>query len=166
MIIRILFLLIIISFSLKAQNDGISEYNFNDTLTVAGVEDGDQPSSTVPYVSSINLTGHIKAMVIVIGFPDRNHNWPKIYNNEHYPKLGAFPDGTLLSDYINTHGPLPVDEWYKTAFEYFFQIHSGGKFTAEAIYVKRSNGEPYLTDNTFQYWINKKGNNENVIYYF
>ncbi len=144
MLLRIIFVTIAIFTLVKSQTNGLSDYNFNDTLIVDESSASNQSSGTDRYVSTINLTGHMKVMVIVIGFPDRNHNWPKIYNNEHYPKLGAFPDGTLLSDYINTYGPLPVDEWYKPAFEYFFQIHSGGKFTAEAIYVKRTNGEPYL----------------------
>ncbi len=161
----ILFIILVISLSSYSQTDELSNYNFQDSLIFEENNSGNQQPASDQYISSINLTGQIKVMVIVIGFPDRPHSWPTIKNNNsYYPKLGAFPDGQLLSEYISLNGPVPVDQWYKPAFEYFFQIHSGGKFTAEAIYVKRVNGEPYLTDSTFQYWIDENRSNINVIW--
>ncbi len=102
-------------------------------------------------------------MVMVIGFPDRNNDWPVITdNNQYFPVIGAFPDGTLLSEYISVNGPVPIDMWYEPSFERYFQVHSGGMYTGDASYPKPGNGHTYLTDHTLQYWITQNGGSNNV----
>jgi hypothetical protein len=113
----------------------------------------------------LELIGHLRMLVLVVAFPDRAQEWPVIKNdNSHHPKLGAFPDGTLLSDYIADHGPVPVEAWYGTALSHFFNVSSGGMYTAHALYPKKPDGKPYTTEHPFQYWIDKNGSDTGVVW--
>lgn len=93
---------------------GFSQNNIFNTPIDTIIQD--EPASDSPYqITSLNLTGFIEVMVLVIGFPDRSHSWPQIsnhpsYPNEEYPLLGAFPSGITLRDYIAQNGPINVEE--------------------------------------------------------
>jgi hypothetical protein len=113
----------------------------------------------------LNLSGELRMLVMVVAFPDRSQEWPVIRNdNPYHPKLGAFPEGILLTDYIREHGPVPVEAWYGTALSHFFTVVSGGMYTAQAIYPKKPDGKPYTTDHPFQYWIEKNGSDTGVVW--
>ena len=126
------------------------------------------PSSPSQQITSVDLTGSIKVMSLVIGFEDRNHQWPTIsnnpsYPNENYPLVGAFPFGITLRDYIAQNGPINVEEWIEPGFETYIEKYSGGKYTADVIFPKRVNGEPYLTINNFQHWITLNGSSNDIL---
>jgi hypothetical protein len=100
-----------------------------------------------------------------VAFPDRAQEWPVIQNNNPYhPLRGAFPDGTLLTDYIAMHGSVSIEEWYGRALGHFFEISSCGKYTAQAVYIKQPNGKPYTTNHPFQFWIEKNGSDTGVVW--
>ncbi|MEG8948151.1 hypothetical protein [Rosettibacter firmus] len=72
-------------------------------------------STSSTKISSINLTGTFNELVIAIGFPDRNptETYPRLYSSTTYPLLGAFPNGTLVNDYVNQQGgSIPIDQWF------------------------------------------------------
>lgn len=62
------------------------------------------------------VQGNINALVLVVGFPDRDTTWQqitnfydpnypdKIYPNEFFPKLGTYPNGTTLREKIAING--------------------------------------------------------------
>ena len=51
-------------------------YEFEDDTVV-----GEIPKQPGHQISSIDLTGSMDVMVMVIGFPDLSNNWPAIENN-------------------------------------------------------------------------------------
>ena len=134
------------------------------------IQEGQLPDSE-ERITSLDLTGSIDVMVLIIGFPDRTHSWPKFsndpsYPDEYFPIQGAFSDETTLREYIAQHGPINVEEWIEPGFELYLDKYSGGKYTADAIFPKRSNGEPYLTIHNFQYWIDLNGGSNDVVYHY
>ena len=119
----------------------------------------------LPAMEPLNLTGHLQMLVMVVAFPDRVQEWPIIENNNpHYPKLGTFPDGTLLTEYIDKHGPVTVEAWYGNALSFFFNSTSGGIYTAEAVYPKKANGKPFTTNHPFQYWADQNKSDTAVVW--
>lgn len=144
--------LILFSCSIGTSQD-FSFYNPIDTV----IQEVQIPDSE-EQITSLDLTGTIDVMVLIIGFPDRTHTWPQFandptYPDEYFPIQGSFPDETTLREYIAQNGPLNVEEWIEPGFELYLEKYSGGKFTADVIFPKRSNGEPSLTIHNFQYWI-------------
>lgn len=109
------------------------------------------PSQTK--VSSINLTGNFNDLLVVVGFSDRNYNYPTLTTVQYYPKWGAFPDGTLLKDYIQQQGgSIPADVWYQPAFDYYYTELSGGLYNVNFNFLKSSsNGGTYLSNHPFSY---------------
>ncbi|MCU7492671.1 MAG: T9SS type A sorting domain-containing protein [Ignavibacteria bacterium] len=121
-------------------------------------------TTATAYVSSVNLTGNFNELIIVVGFPDRTHSYPRLTNDAEFPLLGAFPDGTLLSDYINSHGgSISADEWYRPALTDFFSNQSGGLYTVNFSCPKQANGDPYLTTRTFAGYIADNGSGVSVV---
>jgi tetratricopeptide (TPR) repeat protein len=126
-----------------------------------------QPTATQAStkVTSINLTGNFHELVIAIGFPDRNPYYPRLYANSDYPLIGVFANGTLLKDYVDQQGgSIPIDAWYKPAFDAYFITQSNGLYNVDFKFVKKPNGTPYTTTNTFSYFRNLNGSDVNVIY--
>ena len=73
------------------------QMNFIDSL---GVDTSNQYT-----VESVNLTGNFTELVVAVGFPDRpaTQGIPQLTdNNDKYPVLETFEDGTLPQDYIAT----------------------------------------------------------------
>jgi len=86
-------------------------------------------SSSSVYVSSVNLTGNFNELVIVGGFSDRTHDYPTINTNANCPPLGAFPDGTLIKDYVAAHGDhIPADDWLRPGLNSYFNQQSDGVY--------------------------------------
>jgi hypothetical protein len=145
--------LILFSCSIGTSQD----FSFNSPIDTVIQEE--QIPDSEEQITSLDLTGSIQVMVLIIGFPDRTHSWPKFandpsYPDEYFPLQGAFPDETTLREYIATNGPINVEEWIEPGFEIYLEKYSGGKYTADAIFPKRGTGEPFLTTNSFQHWIN------------
>jgi hypothetical protein len=142
--------IILITTNLPAQ---IDYPVFQDSVIVPeGIEPGES-------IYPINLTGNIRALDIVVGFPDRPHTWPNVPEDLLLRRAGTFPNGTLLSDSLDfLNGQLPVDEWFKKGTEYFFNFYSDGQYTAVVTCPKDTiSGLIYAftTDSTLDYWIQK-----------
>ncbi|MFH1194480.1 MAG: T9SS type A sorting domain-containing protein [bacterium] len=108
------------------------------------------------------ITGHYTILVLVIGFPDRNTNWPVLENDDAYPLLGTFPNGKLLRDSVKERGgKLPIEEWIKPSAEHYLDYNSNGKFTIEINFPKPGNGKLFTTRKNFSEWatINKSDTN-------
>jgi len=115
-------------------------------------------------ISSINLTGNYHELVIAIGFPDRNPTYPRVWASMSYPLLGIFRNGTLLKDYVDQQGgSIPMDTWFKPAFDTYFNTHSNGVYNVDFTFVKKSNGNPYTTTNTFDYFKALNGGDPNSV---
>ncbi|MDP4173387.1 MAG: hypothetical protein Q8933_05425 [Bacteroidota bacterium] len=113
---------------------------------------------------TVSITGNSKELVIIMGFPDRDTSYPVIKSNDKFPPLGAFPDGTLLSDYMASHGgSIAIDKWYKPALNHFYSSHSGGKYNVEFDFIKAPSGRMYLTKDSLSKWIGKGSNSGNDV---
>lgn len=144
--------------------------DFNFYSSIDTVIQEEQIPDSEEQITSLDLTGTIEVMLLIIGFPDRTHTWPQFdndpsYPDEYFPIQGAFSDETTLREYIAQNGPLNVEEWIEPGFELYLEKYSGGKYTADAFFPKRSNGEPYLTIHNFQYWIDLNGGSNDVVYH-
>lgn len=115
---------------------------------------------------TISLVGKSRELVIIMGFPDRDQSYPVLKNkDEKFPLPGAFPDGTLLTDYINSHGgSIPVDLWYKPALNHFFSVYSGRRYDIQFDFLKRSDNKVYTTKDNLQTWIDKAKSADDVIW--
>jgi len=125
------------------------------------------PSSLQTYVSSVNLTGNFNELVIVVGFSDKYNEYPTLQTSDFYPLLGAFPDGTLLKDYVAQNGnSILADQWYDPLLNYYFTSASGGLYNVNFQFVKNpSNGGTYLTNHPFSYWVSQNGGSTSSVIY-
>ncbi len=123
-------------------------------------------------ITSLNLTGNFNELVICVGFPDLpfSLDYPTINhdNSGYFPKLGTFPDGTLLEDYVVSQGgSIPMDDWFKPALDNFYDIVSGGVYTVDFDFLKRDSYYRYLTTHPFSYFVNLNGGNtDDVIWHY
>lgn len=126
---------------------------FQDTVVIP---EGIEPIETV---TPINLTGNVRALDVLVGFPDRPHEWPNVPDHPILRRAGTFPNGTLLSDSLDQlNGSLPIDEWFGKGTEYFFDFYSNGQYTATVSFPKDTiSGSIYAftTDSTLDYWLQR-----------
>ncbi|MGE5498096.1 MAG: hypothetical protein ACM3Q2_08505, partial [Syntrophothermus sp.] len=117
-------------------------------------------------VKTINLTGNSREAVVIMGFPDRDTAYPRLTNsNKQFPLLGVFPDGTLLTDFIDKHGgAITADKWYGPALNHFYNVYSGGRYNVNFDFIRKPDGRMYLTDDPIKKWIDRAGQAENVIW--
>jgi len=145
---------VIIAFLMTSNLQAQFDYPFfKDSVEVpAGIE-------PVETITPINLTGNIKVLYVVVGFPDRPHEWPNIPDHPILRRAGTFPNGTLLSDSLDQlNGQISVDEWFGKAPEYFFNLYSNGQYTATVSFPKDTiSGSIYAftTDSTLDSWLQR-----------
>ena len=118
-------------------------------------------------VSSITLEGNLHELVITVGFPDRPNSsvYPEITQATNYPKFGIFEDGTTLEEYLIEHGSIPMDQWYGPALNKYYNTLSGGVYTVDFDFVKKTNGNRFTTLNAWAYYVALNGNSDVSVVY-
>jgi hypothetical protein len=112
-------------------------------------------------VTSIILQDNTHDLVITVGFPGNitTEEYPYFQNNSEKPLCGIFENGISLIEVVQQHSDhLPMDEWYRPAFNKYFNTHSGSMYTADFNFVKTQSGGRYLTNRNWQSYIDDLNN--------
>ncbi len=122
--------------------------------------------STSIRINAVNIYGNLNELVIPVGFPDKPNTiqYPYLSNNPLYPVVGQFPGGTLLSDFIKTHGGRIAENlWFEPAFNHYFTTESGGLYKVNFHFIKKADGTRYLTKHDFGYFEKLNKHDFNVV---
>lgn len=112
-------------------------------------------------VVPINLAGTINALVVPVGFPDKplTIQYPAFVYDQYFTPLGVDLNGNSLSQLITqNNGSYPYDQWYGAGLNHYFVTESGGAFTVNFQFLKKSNGTRYQTTDNFSTWGNVYAN--------
>ncbi|PIS46245.1 MAG: hypothetical protein COT22_01010 [Ignavibacteria bacterium CG08_land_8_20_14_0_20_37_9] len=144
----------------------ISILSYSQDL-LAPIDNISSTYSTQTYTPSVDLFGDFHELVVVVGFSDKDYGYPTLQTSEYYPLLGAYPDGTLLKDYVAQNGnSIPADQWYEPLLNYYYAAVSGGLYNVDFQFVKSTNnGGTYLSDHSFSYWVTQNGGSSNSVIY-
>ncbi len=137
---------------------GISYYYSPDYI-----EENIQERAQLHKLRSVDISGHLKIMIIVAGFPDRDTSWPVIENDPEFPLLGTFPNGTLLRDSL-LHSMVSVEDWYGSGLKHYIEYNSGQRVSVEVIFPKKDDGTVYTTQKSFETWALEFGSFKNVCF--